>query len=282
LIEPTNKGARERMGYLERGDGRVVYFEDHHGPGRPFLLIHGWAMSGRVWDTTLAALHRRGHRVVTFDQRACGRSDKDFNDTSVAASVGDAVALAERLGLFGVVINGWSLGGAVATGAAHALGARCGGLILTCGASPRYTRAEHFPHGGAPADIAAMIGSMQADRATFFHGVSKAVCARPVGPAVEDWLWSIFMQAGPAVDASLLDLAGVDQREMLRALDVPVLSIVGTADTFVPPQVGEAAAALAKDGTALRFEGCGHAPFVEDFANYIQALYSFVDKGRRA
>jgi pimeloyl-[acyl-carrier protein] methyl ester esterase len=273
------------MGYLERGDGRRVYFEDHHGPGRPFMLIHGWAMSGRVWDTTLAALLRRGHRVATFDQRACGASDKDFGDMSIAAAIGDAVALAEHLGLFGVVINGWSLGGAVAAGAAQALGARCGGLILTCGASPRYTRADDFPHGGSRADIAAMIGSMEADRATFFHGVSKAVCARPVGPAVEDWMWSIFMQSGPSVDASLLALAGVDQREMLRALNVPVLSIVGTADTFVPPEIGEAAASLAKDGTALRFEGCGHAPFLEDFARYTQALDSFVgrlDRGGRA
>jgi len=273
------------MGYLERGDGRRIYFEDHQGSGRPFLLIHGWAMSGRAWDTTLAALRRRGHRVVTFDQRACGLSDKDFGDMSIAASIGDAVALVEHLGLFGVIINGWSLGGAVATGAAHALGGRCGGLILTCGASPRYTRADDFPHGGAPADIAAMIASMAADRATFFHGVSKAVCARPVGPAVEDWMWSMFMQSGPAADTSLLDLAQVDQRAILRGLDTPVLSIVGTADTFVPPEIGEAAASLAKDGAALRFEGCGHAPFLEDFAQYMQALNGFVDrldKGGRA
>jgi pimeloyl-[acyl-carrier protein] methyl ester esterase len=269
---------RHRMGYLERGEGRRVYFEDHQGPGRPFLLIHGWAMSGRAWDTTLAALRRRGHRVATFDQRGCGLSDKDFADTSVAASIGDAVALVEHLGLFGVIVNGWSLGGAVATGAAHALGTRCGGLILTCGASPRFTCSDDFPHGATTDEIGALIGSMAADRASFFKGVSQAVCARPVGQAVEDWLWSMFMQAGPAADDSLLDLAKVDQRAMLSGLGAPVLSIVGGADTFVPAEIGEAAADMARDGTAVRFEGCGHAPFLEDFPGYMDAISAFADR----
>jgi pimeloyl-[acyl-carrier protein] methyl ester esterase len=273
------------MGHLERGEGRRIYFEDHRGPGRPFLLIHGWAMSGQAWDTILAALRRRGHRVVTFDQRGCGRSDKDFTDMSVAASIDDAVALVDHLELSGVVLNGWSLGGAVAAGAAHALGDRCSGLILTCGASPRYTRADDFPHGAAPADITTMIESMSSDRATFFHGVSRAVCAKPVGDAVEAWLWSIFMQAGPAVDESLLDLAVVDQRDLLRELDIPILSIVGTSDAFTPPAIGEAAADLARNGAVVRFQGCGHAPFLEDFTTYMEALDGFIerlDEGARA
>ena len=250
-------------------------FEDHGGSGRPFLLIHGWAMSGRVWDTTLSALGGQGHRVVTFDHRGCGLSDKDFTDVSIGALASDAVALAQRLDLRGVVVNGWSLGGAVATAAAHQLGDRCAGLVLTCGASPRYTQAPGFPHGGTGDDIRATIAAAAPDRASFFRGLTKAVCAKPVGEVVEQWMWSLFMQAAPSADSSLLDLAGVDQREMLAALKIPVLSIIGGEDGFVSPAIGEAAAALARDGRLERFEGCGHAPFIEDYAGYVAALTRF-------
>ena len=219
------------MGYLERENGRRLYFEDHGGPGLPVMLIHGWAMSGRVWDATALALRAKGHRVITFDQRGCGLSDKDFDDSRIAASGGDVVALCDRLGLTSVVVNGWSLGGAVAVDAAGRLKARCAGVALTCGASPRYTRADDFPHGGAVSEVTDTVAAVGRDRATVLRGVAKIVCAKPVGEAVEDWMWSIFMQSTPCADASLTDLAQVDQRAQLAALTAPLLVMTLSSQT---------------------------------------------------
>ena len=265
------------MGWLEREAGRGIYFEDFRGPGRPVLLIHGWAMSGRIWDGVTAALKRDGHRVVLFDQRGCGRSDKDFEDCSISALAGDAVALCEALGLKGVVVNGWSLGGAVAAEASARLGHSCGGLVLTCGASPRYTRAVDFPHGGTLDDIKGTLAEVARNRAALFHGVSRAICARPVGQPVEDWMWSLFLQSAPSADESLLDLAGVDQRALIAALEIPLLAVTGSEDAFTPPGIGEAAVALARRGTLARFAGCGHAPFLEDLDGYLEALRTFIE-----
>lgn len=142
------------MAYLDTGAGQI-YYEHHAGTKLPVLLVHAWAMNTRVWDSTLDALLEAGHEVIAFDQRGCGRSDKDFADFSIAALASDAVALVDHLKLDRVVVNGWSLGGAVATETAHRLGARCKGLVLTCGASPRYTQAEGFPHGGTAETCAA-------------------------------------------------------------------------------------------------------------------------------
>src|SRR5690348_1881165 len=102
------------MAYLDTGRGRV-YYEHHAGEKLPVLLIHAWAMSTRVWDSTLSALQEAGHSVVAFDHRGCGQSDKDFDDFSIGAVAGDAVAICDGLGLEKVAVNGWSLGGAVAT-----------------------------------------------------------------------------------------------------------------------------------------------------------------------
>ena len=263
------------MAYLETARGRV-YYEHHAGDRLPVLLIHAWAMSTRVWDTTLSALQERGHEVIAFDHRGCGRSDKDFDDFTIGAMAGDAVAICDKLGLSRVAVNGWSLGGAVATEAAQRLGRRCAGMVLTCGASPRYTQAEGFPHGGTADDVRATVAAIRPDRATFFHGISRAVCAKPVSEATLDWMWAIFMEAAPGADRSLGELATLDQRDILAALDAPLLSILGSEDVFTPPGIGEFAATTAKNGRAVRFEGCGHGPMFEEYDRYCAELLSFL------
>lgn len=265
------------MAYLDVESGRRIYFEDHHGTGRPLLLVHGWGMSGRVWDTTTAHFVDAGHRVVTFDQRGCGASDKDFRDVSIAAGAADAVAIADALDLSGVVLNGWSLGGPIAAEAAHRLGKRCAGLILTGGATPRYVQAENFPYGGAPGSVAETVAALRANRTPFLHGLARAVCARDPGDGVIDWLWQVFQQTSPAADAALAELDHLDQRSLLAGLDVPLLSIVGSADGFVAPDIGRAAAELAPNGKLAFYEGCGHAPFLEEAERYRADVAAFID-----
>ena len=106
------------MAYLNTEDARRIYFEYYPGNKVPVMLIHGWGMSCRVWDTTLVALQAAGHAVVSYDQRGCGSSDKDFNEVSITSSARDAVALLAHLGIERAVLNGWSLGGAIAVEAA--------------------------------------------------------------------------------------------------------------------------------------------------------------------
>ena len=73
------------MPYLAVDGDRKLYYEHYEGSGRPVVLIHGWGMGARVWDTTLAALLLNKNEVVVFDQRACALSDKDFSDMTVEA-----------------------------------------------------------------------------------------------------------------------------------------------------------------------------------------------------
>ena len=255
---------------------RSIYYEQYEGRGLPVILIHGWGMSCRVWDTTLVSLREAGHAVLTFDQRGCGQSDKDFDENSIEASAGDVVKLAKHLGLSRAVVNGWSLGGAIAVAAAARLGSTCAGVVLTVGASPRYTHAPDFPHGGPPGSTAQTVALLRADRANFLWNLTKAVCAMPQSPAVENWLWGIFMQASPGADAALAGLDTLDQRGILAELRVPLLSVVGGKDAVVPPEIGRAAAKLAPRGRVAEFENCGHAPFLEDGPRYRTTLLEFL------
>jgi non-heme chloroperoxidase len=264
------------MSYVTTSEGRKIYFEHHAGAKLPVLLIHGWGMSGRVWDTTVSALLAAGHGVLTFDQRGCGQSDKDFAANTIGLGADDALAVLRQCGVRRAVLNGWSLGGAIATEAAHRLGADCAGLVLTGAATPRYVRAPDYPHGGEPGSARATVAALRADRANFFDGLTKAVCAMPQTPAMLNWLWSIFMQTAPCADDALAELDVIDQRATLAAIDVPILSFVGGKDVFVPPDVCRSVAKFARRCQFVEYENCGHAPFIEEGPRYREALLAFL------
>ena len=264
------------MTYLAVEGRKQIYFEHFAGTGTGIALVHGWAVESRCWDGVLPSLLATGRPVITIDQRCCGRSDRDFADVSISALAADVVGVVEHLGLSRIVLNGWSLGGAVAVAAAVALGSTLAGLALTGAATPRYTRAADFPHGGTVEDVQGTIAGIAADRATTFEGVAGAVFARPQSPAQLKFMAEMFMASSPRAYATLLDLATLDQRSLLPRIGAPTLLLHGADDLFVPLATARAAAALLPSATLSVYPDCGHAPFIEAQARYAGELTSFL------
>ena len=266
------------MSYLDRGNGQQVYYESYGSGSSALALIHGWGMGCRVWDHIVPALTRAGTRVVLLDHRGCGQSSKDFDDMGIRAIAGDAVDLVDHLGLQSVVLNGWSLGGAVAVEAASRLGERCTGLVLTGGATPIYTQKPDLPYGGTNEDMVGTLAALAADRVKFLHDLSKVVCVAEVSPEVEHWLWQIFLQSSPLAGATLGELADLDQREVLSSLPMPVLSFVGSEDGFVAPPICRWVGDNHANARVVEFDGVGHAPFIEAQEAYLEALQAFLSE----
>ena len=265
------------MAYLQREDNKRVYYEDYGSGPCAIVLVHGWGMSVRTWDHVLPALSAAGLRVVLLDHRGCGQSDKDFEDMSIEAIASDLVALVDVLALEKVVLNGWSLGGAVVVDAAARLGGRCNGLVLTSGATPVYVEKPDFPHGGTQADMKATLTALSTDRVNFLHGLSQIICATDVSAHIEDWFWQIFLQSSPVASATLAKLAMLDQRDMLKSLDLPILSFVGSEDGFVAPPICRWVGEHHAQARVVEFEGVGHAPFIEAQAQYLEELLQFAN-----
>ena len=267
------------MSYLETKCGRQVFFEGHgadDATAPALLLVHGWGMSTQCWDPILPALKAAGMRVIALDQRGCGQSDKTFDNLSIDAIAGDVVRVVDHLQLDSVILNGWSLGGAVVVEAAAKLGARCAGLVLTGGATPVYTQKPDFPHGGIAEDVAGTVQAYETNRVDFLQGLSTIVCVKDVGANVENWFYQIFLQASPLAGATLGELGTLDQRETLLNLKMPILSIFGSEDGFVAPAICRWVGENHPNARNVELEGVGHAPFVEDRDNYLAALTAFV------
>ena len=94
---------------LER-DGTRLAVCDCGGNGQTAVLLHGLAGYAGEWDATAAWL-RESHRVVTFDQRGHGCSERRPTDVSRAAYVNDAVAVIEHFSGQPVLLIGQSMGG---------------------------------------------------------------------------------------------------------------------------------------------------------------------------
>src|SRR5262245_35889163 len=85
--------------FLDAGGVRIRYVE--HGAGPPVLLIHGFTGSiERSWiDTGVLPDLARDHRVIAFDLRGHGKSDKPHDPRAYDRLALDVIALLDHLQL---------------------------------------------------------------------------------------------------------------------------------------------------------------------------------------
>ena len=102
------------------------------GVGEPLLLIMGYRGSGYMWGEALLAPLSQYFRVITFDNRGTGKSDKPNAPYTLAMMADDAVGLLERLGIEQAHIFGVSMGGMIAQEIALRYPRRVDRLVLGC------------------------------------------------------------------------------------------------------------------------------------------------------
>jgi len=100
------------------------------GNGTPVVFIHGIGASLYGWRYQLAPLVAAGYRVVAFDNRGFGFSDKPAHGYSNAAYTHLVVSLLDSLGIASAVLVGHSMGGAIAAEVALAHPDRVRGMVL--------------------------------------------------------------------------------------------------------------------------------------------------------
>ena len=100
------------------------------GNGTPVVFIHGIGASMYAWRHQLPPIVAAGYRVVAFDNRGFGFSEKPARGLSNADYARLVVALLDSLGIASAVLVGHSMGGAIAAEVALAHPDRVRGLVL--------------------------------------------------------------------------------------------------------------------------------------------------------
>jgi pimeloyl-ACP methyl ester carboxylesterase len=105
------------MRYFNSSGVSIAYIDvpPHEGQGDPILLIHGFASNHAVnWVNTLwvKTLTRAGYRVVAFDNRGHGQSEKLYDPEAYNSyrMAEDGCRLLDHLGIEKADVMGYSMG----------------------------------------------------------------------------------------------------------------------------------------------------------------------------
>lgn len=94
----------DHEGHVER-DGVRIWFEVHGSGETTILLIPGWALPSRAWKAQVPYLSRH-FRVIAYDPRGTGRSDRPQGPAAYALEehVADALAVMDAVGAASAVV----------------------------------------------------------------------------------------------------------------------------------------------------------------------------------
>jgi pimeloyl-ACP methyl ester carboxylesterase len=107
-----------------------IYYESH-GDGEPLLLIMGYGQYSALWAPLIRDLSPE-YRVISFDNRGTGRSDKPDIPYTMKMMADDAKGLLDAIGVDSAHVFGMSMGGMIAQEFALSYPNKLISLILGC------------------------------------------------------------------------------------------------------------------------------------------------------
>jgi len=91
----------------------IELFYEVHDEGEPIIFSHGWMCDCSVWNSQIEFFSKK-YKVIAYDQRGHGKSDKPKADYSIETLSNDLYSLIQELNLEKVILVGHSMGGMTA------------------------------------------------------------------------------------------------------------------------------------------------------------------------
>jgi len=260
-----------------------IYYEDL-GKGKPVVFIHGWPLSGSMWEYQLTQLPLQGLRCIVYDRRGFGKSDRPFTGYDYDTLAGDLKALLDALDLRDVTLVGFSMGGGeIAKYFSLHGGARIAKVVMISCVVPYMLQTRDNPDGVPQQTFDDMLEGMTADRPTFLEGFNKdfygvSLINSPTTTAYLTNASNKAMEASPVATIECAkSFASTDFRLDVLKINVPTLVIHGDADKIVPIKAtGEVTAKLIEGAIFKVYEGAPHGLWFTEKSKLNQDLVDFI------
>jgi len=284
--DSIDSAAGERPSYLRRGDVHIAYRVVGDGPV-DVVLVLGWSLRMRSAielagaAEIVRALSHRG-RVVMFDKRGTGASDRVKALPRLPERVDDVVALLDAVGSPGAVLVGFSEGGPMALTLAATCPARVRGLALV-GAFARLAAAPDHPDGWTETEIATLRNYVQ--RGWGAGATIRAlVPERHLTDAVRSWAARAEEEGaspGAALDLFEMNL-DIDVRPLLPRVQAPTVVLHAAGDRVVRVGNGRALAQAIPGARLVEVPGDDHAFLFSGRPRLLREILALVDGARRS
>jgi pimeloyl-ACP methyl ester carboxylesterase/predicted glycosyltransferase len=288
--EQTRARYPDDSGYLKR-DGIRLYYEVYGSGEQTVFLLPTWSIvHSRHWKMQIPYLARHC-RVVTFDGRGNGRSDRPAAGYAESEFAADALAVMDATETDRATLVSLSVGAQRGLMLAAEHPDRVTGAVFICPAVPlapplpertRYPWDEVLAteEGWAKDNLHYWLRDYRGFLEFFFSQMfTEPHSTKPIEDGIG---WGLETTAETLIATEIGN--GMDEhtaRELSGRIRCPVLVIQGTSDAITGPGRGIALAG-ATGGDLVLLEGSGHGPHVRDPVKVNLLLREFVAPSQAA
>ena len=252
-----------------------------HGTGDiPLVMVHGSWLSRRTWDLMLPQL-ADSFRVVIYDRRGHGESERPSRQGSVREDVADLAALIEHLELAPVWVAGQSFGGSITLRLAAEQPDLLRGIIAH--EPPLFSLVADDP-AVAPMlkGFAQLIAAVTERIASGDHtGAAEQFIEEGLGEGLwakfPPWFRQMMSEHAPTYldEANDPEVLAFDL-DRIRGFTRPALLTQGDQSAPVFPPVVTKLAEAIPSVEVSRFTGAGHPIMVEQPEGFAEAITAFI------
>lgn len=265
------------MPFVRTSDNIRLHYEVVGRPsGTPVLMIQGLGADKNAWNFQRAAMATR-FRMIAFDNRGVGRSDKPSGPYKLEQMAEDAISVLDAAGFSDAHVVGASMGGVIGQIIAVKYPHRVRSLTLACTASRNHPwRYELLQHWANTAEQQGMhaLGHQTA------KWVMEPRSLRRMLPAI-GWLGPLASMRSPAPFVSQVQalLSSDDSlHESLSAITAPTLIIVGNQDILTPRGDSEEIAERIPNSELVVISGAAHGLMIEHSRTFNRVLIEFLQR----
>lgn len=207
------------------------------GEGEPVVQIHGAGFGHYNCDPATPVLSQR-FRVIDFDMRGYGASDKPIQDYDMEVWADDVAGLLDALGVGAAHVHGTSMGGMVATVFAGKYPQRTRSVVINCSAAKLSRTGQLIFRNWI--DIARMDpagpGSRTLAELIAWQALSKEFLGSDAGPGAVDLIQQILRDSNivEVFTAACQAMIDMDNTPWLARITSPALVIGGDEDIMTP------------------------------------------------
>lgn len=282
IVEKSNELLMSEVAYARNGMVNIAYKQ--FGTAKSTLVVISGFISHLEQLIEEPQLKRffaqlaERFKVIVFDKRGMGLSDRTGHPPSVNETSDDVIAILDHANIKKAWLLGISEGGPAAIQCAHDNTSRVEALLLF-GTTAKWTASKDYPHSLQPKQYERWIDILENTWGTAINLEHFAPSCSDDELMVKWWKKMLRMASSPgAIRAVLENATDIDVRSCLSNIRQPALVVQQDQDQLVRAENGRYLAAQLPNCDYLEVPARDHWLWVTDTTTFFHTLDSFRQK----